>query len=112
MSRHTVIWGTVKLNGTGKRVDAVWNGKQSYTRMAVDSDPWGGIMPLTWPEVWTFKPRDADWMNQLPPLDPHCRNCAAYIKPDPTDSESWVHRSSGDGACNPRIVDAWAEPAQ
>lgn len=39
-----------------------------------------------------------------------CKNCNGEIVPDPTDPESWVHEATGDGACDPKVVDAWAEP--
>lgn len=39
-----------------------------------------------------------------------CKNCGKFIVPDPTDEESWVHEKTEDGACNPKVIDAWAEP--
>ena len=63
--RNPGVWGTVKLHGTGKRVAAHWNGKRVYSRMCEPSEPYGGIAYCTWPEVWTFKPNDADWLDKL-----------------------------------------------
>jgi hypothetical protein len=29
------------------------------------SEPYGGISYCTWPEVWTFRPNDSDWLAKL-----------------------------------------------
>lgn len=55
------VWGTVKKNGKGKRVPANWNGITVFDRQAYPEEDHGGISVCSWPEIWTFKPDDADW---------------------------------------------------